>query len=174
MAREETLDFIYNLGWCETAKYLNITEEELDKVINGDEDKWQKPHINKNATIEELNEQVNNFITNNYEKLYNKYVKNTSNCLFYQDDKDIFHNSLIQLCNIWSDINDDILWNKFDKIFKTNKWEIRKRDSQMRIKEKSMQPKYEDLEQYEEEYLDQKIDNRTKLLKLFKKNGLNK
>lgn len=142
--RTTALEYIYEFGIKKAAELLELTDEQLENIVEEKIDKWQKPHINKGATIEYLNPKISEFIESNYLKLHNHYVKNKTQSVFWQDDEDIFHNSLIKLCTLLSNPSDELLLKEFDKIFKTNKWENQKRNNQMRIKEKAMKEYLED------------------------------
>ena len=140
--KKVALEYLLEYKLEDAAALLNTSVENLQSIVLDKKDKWQKPHINKNATIDELNPKVNEFIERNYNKLYNKYVKNKNNTIFFQNDEDVFHNSLIKLCAEFSNPTDADLIKRFEKIYNTNKWELNKRNSQIRIKEKVMKSEY--------------------------------
>lgn len=144
--RDVAINYVYEYGWSQAAELLNITEEKLEDIVNYNPNmgNWKKPHINKNARIKELNEHIIDFVNRNYPKLKDKYVKNITNSVFYQNDEDVLHNSLIKLCDVLENPSDDLLFREFDRIFKTNKWELQKNNNQMRIKEKAIKEESED------------------------------
>ena len=140
--KDVAVEYIYEYGIEKAALLLETTEDKLELIVDGKGAEWQKPHINKNAKIDYLNPKINEFIERNYYKLHNEYVKNKSQSIFWQDDEDVFHNSLIKLCTVLSNPTDELLLKEFDRIFKTNKWENGKRNNQIRIKEKAMKDEF--------------------------------
>ncbi len=133
--RNIALEYIYLYGFSKAANILKITEEMLDNIINDVRSEWKKPHININAKVDYINPKISEFIENNYNELYSKYVKNTEYNVFYQNDEDIFHTSLIKLCSELSNPSKNEIKQKFDKIFKDSKRRYEMNNMQMKRKE---------------------------------------
>lgn len=134
--KEIAQQYFYDYGLDKAAELLNITPDELTILLEDKVDHtWNKPSLNKNAKITELNPKISEFIERNYDKLHSKYVKNTTYSIFWQNDEDIFHNALIKICSDFSNPSDDVLIKAFDKVFRTIKWENNTRNNQMKKKE---------------------------------------
>lgn len=133
--RETAIEYVYEYGWEKASKIFNISEQELDNIVNDVRSDWKKPHINVNARIDYINPKISEFINKHYSELYQKYVKNKDYNILYQNDEDILHTSLIKLCSELSNPSDAEINKKFDKIFKDSKLRYIMNNKQMNRKE---------------------------------------
>lgn len=133
--RETAVEYIYEYGLTEAAKLLNVTEEDLDNVVNDVITEWKKPHINVNATIDNINPKISEYIEKHYSEWYDKYVKNIDTNIFWQNDEDIFHTSLIKLCSDLSNPSDTLIEKMFSKIFNDSKYRYTMNHRQIKRKE---------------------------------------
>lgn len=136
LTKETATQYVYDYGFEEAAKLLQVTEQKLEELIYDEKvTVWNKPSLNKNAKINNLNPYITNYIEKNYSKLYDEFVKSKEHSIFYQSDEDVFHNALIKVSNDFSKPTEEQLHTAFNKAFRTIKWENRKRNSQMMKKE---------------------------------------
>ena len=145
--REIANQYIYDYGWDGALEILEITEEEMHLILDDSPKDWKKPHLNKNANLEYINPNISKYIEKNYEKLKDKYVKTVDNNILFQSDEDIFHTSLIKLCNDLSNPTESKLNKEFDRIYRISKWQYQKEHNHIKQKEKY----YANLEFTEEE-----------------------
>lgn len=133
--RETALEYIYEFGWSESAKIFGITEEILENIVEERTADWKKPHINVNATIDYINPKIAEYIDKHYSEWYNKFVKNKDKSIFYQNDEDVFHTSLIKLCSELSNPSESLIESMFEKIFNDSKYRYIQNSKQMKKKE---------------------------------------
>ena len=122
--KETLLQYIYNNGIESTCKNWNITEEQLDKILNPiiDSDPKIRNVKSKSTT---LNVEVSNIISKNYTKLWDKYVKDKKRLSMCQTSEDIFHTTLLKVMEELAELDEKQVLKYIDDKLKEVNYQIK-------------------------------------------------
>lgn len=122
--KETLLQYIYDNGIENTYKEWNITEEQLDKILN--------PVSNFNPRIRyvtskstTINVEVSNIISKNYTILWDKYVKDKEKLSMCQTSEDIFHTTLLKVMEELAELDEKQVLEYIDYKLKMVNFQIK-------------------------------------------------
>ena len=122
--KETLLQYIYDNGIENTCKNWNITEEQLDKILNPVADSNPKIRsVNSTPTI--INAEVSNIISRNYSKLWSKYVKDKERLSMCQNSEDVFHNTLLKVMEELAELDEKQVLEYIDYKLKMVNFQIK-------------------------------------------------
>jgi len=122
--KETLLQYIFDYGIENTCKEWNITEEQLDKILNPVVDSNPK-NRNLKTNLITINAEVSNIISKNYTKLWDKYVKDKERLSMCQTSEDIFHNTLLKVMEELSELDEKQVLEYIDYKLKMVNFQIK-------------------------------------------------
>lgn len=122
--KETLLQYIFDYGIENTCKNWNITEEQLDKILNPiiDSDPKIRNVKSKSTT---LNVEVSNIISKNYTKLWDKYVKDKERLSMCQTSEDVFHTTLLKVMEELAELDEKQVLIYIDEKLKMVNYQIK-------------------------------------------------
>lgn len=122
--KETLLQYIFDYGIENTCKNWNITDEQLDKILNPiiDSDPKIRNLKSKSTT---LNAEVSNIISKNYNTLWDKYVKDKERLSMCQTSEDVFHTTLLKVMEELAELDEKQVLEYIDYKLKMVNFQIK-------------------------------------------------